>query len=792
MKKAIFFFRIVFIFLSASTLTFFSTSCKSSTSPDPPITTRGSIQVNSTPTGAQVFLDGNSTGKTTNCTLSNVSPGNHTLKLVKDGHVDYFGTANVTVGHTTTINATFSPNTVLITLPAESTIWIKGSQADIHWQVTAIGAGQAQTLDIAKVKIDLYKGGTLITPPIAAETNNSGAYLWTVEEDLTAGTDYQVRISCSTDESVFGESKAFRISEAAGLAVTPESGLVSSGTVSGTFSPSSQIYTLQNTGVAALNWTAGKTQAWTTLSVESGTLVTDASVTVTVSINSNADSLEAGSYSDTVTFTNTTNGTGNTTRPVSLAVSAQPILSVTPSTRDVEYTAGTTAFSVSNTGTGTMAWTATVMSGSAWLSISSGSNGSNSGTITVAASANAGTASRTGTIRVTATDATGSPKDVTVAQAAPAQPSLSVTPTDGLSSIGPVGGPFTPSSITYTLQNTGGLPLNWTADKTQGWTTLSAASGTLSANASTSVIASINETANTIEAGSYNDTVTFTNTTNGAGNQSRPLMLMAALPDLVVEVSYSPARPTTMDAITITAVVKNIGTVAAGASALYIDGQSDLRLPRGYRIQELPAGGTQAVTWVAGPIINPSGYALIAFADTDREVAEANEDNNRTSLSIFVTGVPDLEVTSLTGTAAGATITVNATVTSLLIWGPVKRLDSHVDRSIDDITPASVLRLTVYVASTLLETKDLPIPGLEQGQSADVSTTFTIPGEPSPGITYTIVALADATEVVTEVNESNNERTISFMGTTSGMNSRSQLSIFSFELGRPKTPITKE
>jgi hypothetical protein len=46
---------------------------------------------------------------------------------------------------------------------------------------------------------------------------------------------------------------------------------------------------------------------------------------VTVSINSSANSLAVGSYSDTVTFTNLSNGNGSTTRAVSLAISNQPV-----------------------------------------------------------------------------------------------------------------------------------------------------------------------------------------------------------------------------------------------------------------------------------------------------------------------------------------------------------------------------------------------------------------------------------------------------------------------------------
>ena len=103
--------------------------------------------------------------------------------------------------------------------------------------------------------------------------------------------------------------------------------------------------------------------------------------------------------------------------------------------------------------------------------------------------------------------------------------SFAVTPATGLTSSGVQGGSFSPSSVSFTLQNSGGSPVNWTASKTQTWVTLSAASGTLSAGASTTVTASINTNANTLAAGSYSDTVTFTNTTNGTGNTSRSIGL---------------------------------------------------------------------------------------------------------------------------------------------------------------------------------------------------------------------------------------------------------------------------
>lgn len=89
-----------------------------------------------------------------------------------------------------------------------------------------------------------------------------------------------------------------------------------------------------------------------------------------------------------------------------------PVLKVSPSLRKVGKVADTTTFEVSNTGSGTMPWTAEVTQGSDWLEIVSGSSGTNTGTITCRFAA--ATSTRTGIITVTAVSAT--PVDVTVVQ----------------------------------------------------------------------------------------------------------------------------------------------------------------------------------------------------------------------------------------------------------------------------------------------------------------------------------------------------------------------------------------
>jgi uncharacterized repeat protein (TIGR02543 family) len=102
---------------------------------------------------------------------------------------------------------------------------------------------------------------------------------------------------------------------------------------------------------------------------------------------------------------------------------------------------------------------------------------------------------------------------------------LFVNPSDGLSASGKQGGPFSPSSRNYTLQNIGGTPISWSASKGRSWVSLTFTNGSLAPGASTTITVSINGDSGSLAVGSYNDTVSFTNTTNGKGNSSRPVNL---------------------------------------------------------------------------------------------------------------------------------------------------------------------------------------------------------------------------------------------------------------------------
>jgi len=249
------------------------------------------------------------------------------------------------------------------------------------------------------------------------------------------------------------------VSQASGLkpalSASPVYKFISSGSGTTTFSVS-------NTGTGTMNWTATESSPW--VSITGGAWGTD-SGTITVSYSANSG--DARTAEIVVTADGATNSPITIT--MNQASGLQPVLSASPVYKFISSGSGTTTFSVSNTGTGTMNWTAT--ESSPWVSITGGAWGTDSGTITVSYSANSGDA-RMAEIVVTADGATNSPITITMNQASGLQPVLSATPTSRSVSSGS-------GTTTFSVSNTGTGTMNWTASESSSWLSITGgASGT--------------------------------------------------------------------------------------------------------------------------------------------------------------------------------------------------------------------------------------------------------------------------------------------------------------------------
>jgi hypothetical protein len=104
----------------------------------------GSIQVNSSPSGAQISLDGSDTGQVTNTTLTGITPGSHRVEVSKEGYVDYEETVSVTSGQTARVDASLSKHTISVSSPKANDVWHKGQNVQIKWS-TGGGSSAAKS-----------------------------------------------------------------------------------------------------------------------------------------------------------------------------------------------------------------------------------------------------------------------------------------------------------------------------------------------------------------------------------------------------------------------------------------------------------------------------------------------------------------------------------------------------------------------------------------------------------------------------------------------------------------------
>jgi hypothetical protein len=164
MKKLLFLPIILFT-------TFFFISCEDSTTDPGGEVTTGTLFVQSTPTGAQIWVDGSNTGKFTPDSVKNLSAGTHSLTLKLDGYKDSVQTGiTITAGSTTTRNLTLI-RAALTFGPVRL------------WETTGTTVAQPSGLDLStgnaygissadKDKVDIYysSAGFLVRSANAATT----------------------------------------------------------------------------------------------------------------------------------------------------------------------------------------------------------------------------------------------------------------------------------------------------------------------------------------------------------------------------------------------------------------------------------------------------------------------------------------------------------------------------------------------------------------------------------------------------------------------------------------------
>ena len=267
--------------------------------------------------------------------------------------------------------------------------------------------------------------------------------------------------------------------------------------VQGGTNPPSQVLSITNTGAGTLDWTTTHNSSWLTVTPASG--AGDGSPTVAVNITG----LTAGTYRDTITVSDPAATNNPQKVPVVLNLAAPPpTIVLNPTSFSYTVTEGdplaSDQLSVTNSGGGTLNWTASDVAG--WLTLSP-TSGSGNAIITMSfniASLPAGT--YYDTITVSDPAATNNPQKSTVMLVIEEPPpAIVLTPTEFNYTI-TEGDDLADNQLAIT--NSGGGTLHWTASKVSSWLTLAPTSGTGTG------IVTLSFGVAGLAAGTYYDTIT--------------------------------------------------------------------------------------------------------------------------------------------------------------------------------------------------------------------------------------------------------------------------------------------
>ncbi len=104
-----------------------------------------------------------------------------------------------------------------------------------------------------------------------------------------------------------------------------------------------------------------------------------------------------------------------------------------------------------------------------------------------------------------------------------------------LAAAGNAGGPFTPSSTSYTLTNNSAYGIDYAVSCDVAWAAVTyGASGSIPAGGTATVDVALTASANSLPNAAYAGVLTFTNLTDGDGTTTRPVSLVVGVPSLQV------------------------------------------------------------------------------------------------------------------------------------------------------------------------------------------------------------------------------------------------------------------
>ncbi len=251
-------------------------------------------------------LLGTDTSSPYTCPWNTGLPGTHVLKVIATDNWNATYTSSLI-----NINVTGNPPPVVsITSPSEGQKFTTPTNITINADAYDLSGGSV-------TKVDFYYQRYGVWTYLDTDTSSPYSYTW---NNVTA-ENYVLKAIATDNQSATNTATLVNIMvrNPCSMAVSPSESFGSGGNPGGPFTPGSTIYTINANGDDVV-WTASADANWLTVTPANGTATPFTPSQLSVQINSNANSLSQGTYTGTVTLTNTTNGQGNTSRQVILNV----------------------------------------------------------------------------------------------------------------------------------------------------------------------------------------------------------------------------------------------------------------------------------------------------------------------------------------------------------------------------------------------------------------------------------------------------------------------------------------
>jgi 5-hydroxyisourate hydrolase-like protein (transthyretin family) len=122
-----------------------------------------------------------------------------TQTLGTDYKIRITSTSNAAITDSSNSNFAIVAGTLTVTSPNGGQSWKRGTVHTITWSKSGSPG--------SSIKIELLKGG-VFNRVITYSTANDGSYSWKIPSTQTAGTDYKIRITSTTYESISDSSNS--------------------------------------------------------------------------------------------------------------------------------------------------------------------------------------------------------------------------------------------------------------------------------------------------------------------------------------------------------------------------------------------------------------------------------------------------------------------------------------------------------------------------------------------------------------------------------------------------------